>query len=322
LTLFSLRSSPPPAVGERGSLRPRSLRSVVVDRNGLRTTPYLFLAPGFALYALVLLYPIVRAFQISLYDWKILPGAVSDFVGLGNYSRAIHDPTFWHALGNSAVYMLATVPAQIVIGLFIAVLLDAKMPARAVFRVLYYLPVVTSWVVVSLLFSYLFSSDAGFVNWVLQEGHVLHHNVNWLQQRWTAMAVISLLGVWKGVGWSMIIFLAALQGVSRELHEAAAIDGASAWDRFRHVSLPAVRATVVFVTIMLVIGGFNVFISVYLMTQGGPAGETEVLLTYMYRQAFDFLDFGYGSALAFMLTTVVLMLSLVQMRVFRNREAT
>jgi multiple sugar transport system permease protein len=321
LTLFSHRSSPPPAVGERGSLRPRSLYRVVVGREGLRFTPYLFLAPGFALYALVLLYPIVRAFQISLYDWKILPGAVSDFVGLDNYAHAIHDPVFWHALGNSAFYMAATVPAQIVLGLFVAVLLDARMPARAIFRVLYYLPVVTSWVVVSLLFRYLFSSDTGLVNWVLQQGHVVDHNVNWLQQRWPAMVVISLLGVWKGIGWSMIIFLAALQGVSRELHEAAAIDGANAWGRFRHVSLPGIRATVLFVTIMLVIGGFNVFISVYLMTQGGPAGETEVLLTYMYRQAFDFLDFGYGSALAFMLTTIVLALSLVQMRLFRNPEA-
>jgi multiple sugar transport system permease protein len=287
-------------------------------RRGWRATPYLFLLPGFTLYALVLLYPIARAFQISLYDWKILPGAVSDFVGLHNYGRALHDPVFWHALGNSAVYMAATVPAQIALGLFVAVLLDAKMPGRAIFRVLYYLPVVTSWVVVSLLFRYLFSSDTGLANWVLQQGHVVDHDVNWLQQRWTAMLVISLLGIWKGIGWSMVIFLAALQGVPRELHEAASIDGAGPWRRFTNVSLPAIRATVLFVTVMLVIGGFNVFISVYLMTNGGPAGETEVLLTYMYREAFDFLDFGYGSALAFMLTAVVLTLSLMQLRVFRR----
>jgi multiple sugar transport system permease protein len=308
-------------VGERGLVVPRSLRRVAVGRTGLRATPYLFLLPGFALYAVVLLYPIARAFQISLYDWQILPGAASDFVGLDNYGRALHDPVFWHALGNSAVYMLATVPAQIALGLLVAVLLDARMPARALFRVLYYLPVVTSWVVVSLLFRYLFSSDTGLANWVLQQGHVVDHDVNWLQQRWTAMFVIALLGVWKGIGWSMVIFLAALQGVPRELHEAAAIDGANAWGRFRAVSLPAIRATVLFVAIMLVIGGFNVFISVYLMTNGGPAGETEVLLTYMYRQAFDFLDFGYGSALAFTLTLVVLALSLVQMRVFRREAA-
>jgi multiple sugar transport system permease protein len=282
-------------------------------------TPYLFLAPGFALYALVLLYPIARAFQISLYDWKILPGVASDFVGLDKYDRALHDPVFWHALGNSAVYMAATVPAQIVLGLAAAVLLDARMPGRGLLRVLFYLPVVTSWVVVSLLFKYLFSSDAGLVNWLLVDGtHVVDQNVGWLQHRWTAMAAISVLGVWKGIGWSMIIFLAALQSVPHELHEAAAIDGAGAWRRFRAVSLPAIRATVVFVAVMLVIGGFNVFISVYLMTGGGPAGETQVLLTYMYQQAFNFLDFGYGSSIAFTLTLIVLALSLAQLRLFRR----
>jgi multiple sugar transport system permease protein len=157
---------------------------------------------------------------------------------------------------------------------------------------------------------------------VLKDGlHVVGDNVNWLQQRWTAMAVLSLLGIWKGIGWSMIIFLAALQVVPRELHEAAAIDGAGPWGRFRHVSLPGIRRTVLFVAVMLVIGGFNVFISVFLITGGGPADETQVLLTYMYRQAFDFLDFGYGSALAFMLTIIVLALSGVQMRFFRSEPA-
>jgi multiple sugar transport system permease protein len=215
--------------------------------------------------------------------------------------------------------MVVTVPAQLALGLLVAVLLDARLPGRALFRVLFYLPVITSWVVVSLVFQYLFSSDTGVANWFLKDGlHVLNDNVNWLQQRWTAMAVLSLLGIWKGIGWSMVIFLAALQIVPRELHEAAAIDGAGPWGRFRHVSLPGIRRTVLFVAVMLVIGGFNVFISVFLITGGGPADETQVLLTYMYRQAFDFLDFGYGAALAFMLTIIVLALSGAQMRFFRS----
>ncbi len=148
--------------------------------------------------------------------------------------------------------------------------------------------------------------------------HVTPHNVDWLGQRWTAMAAISVLGVWKGIGWSMIIFLAALQTVPRDLHEAAAVDGASAWRRFRAVSLPAIRPVVAFVFVMLVIGGFNVFISVLLMTHGGPLDETQVLLTYMYQQAFSFLDFGYGSAIAFTLTMIVLALSVAQLRLFRR----
>jgi multiple sugar transport system permease protein len=301
--------------------------SALRPRTGVRrrelVAPYLFLAPGFALFGLVILYPIVRAFQISLYTWSIVPGAASDFIGLHNYGRELHDPIFWRSLVNTAFYMLATVPAQIVIGLAIAVLLDARMPARTLFRTLFYLPVITSWVVVSLLFRYLFNTDGGVVNWLLGSGvHVTSHNIDWLGNRWTALTVVSLLGVWKGVGWSMVIFLAALQSVPSELKEAAAVDGAKAWARFRAVSLPALRPVIAFVSVILVIGGFNVFISVLLITNGGPINETQVTLLYMYQQAFSFLDFGYGSALAFTLTLIVLSLSLVQLRLFRRPRST
>ncbi len=282
---------------------------------------YLFLLPGFALFALTILYPIVRAFQISLFHWAIAPGAASTFVGLGNYAHALNDPIFWRALANTGFYMAITVPTQIVLGLAAAVLLDARMPARALFRTLYYLPVVTSWVVVSLVFRYLFITNGGLVNWILHDNlHLIAHNINWLGQRWTAMTALGILGTWKGVGWSMVIFLAALQGVPRTLHEAAAVDGARAWARFRAVSLPAIRPVLAFVTVLLVIGGFNVFISVFLMTGGGPVNETQVLLTYMYREAFSFLDFGYGSAISFLLTLIVFLLALAQLRLFRRPE--
>jgi multiple sugar transport system permease protein len=280
---------------------------------------YAFLAPGFVLFAIVVLYPIARALQISLYHWSIVPGTTSDFIGLGNYGHALHDPVFWRALENTAFYMAVTVPAQIVLGMAIAVLLDARMPARGFFRTLYYLPVVTSWVVVSLLFRYMFITDGGLVNYVLHDKlHLIGHNIDWLSHRWSALSVIAILGVWKGIGWSMVIFLAALQTVPCELKEAAAVDGAKAWARFRAVSLPAIRPVVAFVTVMLVIGGFNVFISVLLITNGGPLDETQVLLTYMYRQAFSFLDFGYGSSISFTLTLIVLALSLAQLRLFRR----
>jgi multiple sugar transport system permease protein len=280
---------------------------------------YLFLAPGFLLFALVILYPIARALQISLHEWAIVPGVASEYVGLANYSRALDDPLFWRALVNTGVYMAATVPAQIVLGLIVAVLLDARMPARTFFRTIFYIPVITSWVVVSLLFRYLFLTDGGLVNWTLTDGiHVTSENVSWLGGRWTALAAISILGIWKGIGWSMVIFLAALQAVPRELHEASAVDGASAWQRFRAVSLPAIRPVVAFVTILLVIGGFNVFTSVFLITGGGPGDETQVLLTYMYRQAFTFLDFGYASSISFILTAIVFALSLAQLRLFRR----
>lgn len=301
------------------TLRPRTRRSLGAARRKETLAAYLFLAPGFFLFALVILYPIGRAFQISLYEWAIVPGVASEYLGLGNYRRAFDDPIFWKALVNTGCYMAATVPAQIVLGLAAAVLLDARMPARALFRTLYYLPVVTSWVVVSLLFRYLFLTDGGLVNWTLTDGvHLADHDISWLGDRWTALAAISILGVWKGIGWSMVIFLAALQAVPSELREAAAVDGANAWRRFWAVSLPAIRPVLAFVTILLVIGGFNVFISVFLITGGGPGDDTEVLLTYMYRQAFTFLDFGYGASISFVLTAIVLMLSLAQLRLFRR----
>lgn len=299
-----------PAAATTGSGRVPRARNRGRSRSRGWITAYLFILPGFALFALVMLYPTVRAFSISLHDWKIIPGVKSPFVGLANYRRALHDPTFLRSLVNASVYMLITVPGQILLGLLAAVLLDAKLPGRTAFRLLFYLPVVTSWVVVSLLFRFLFASDGGVANWILHDQlHVVSGNVEWLQHRWTALLAICLLGIWKGIGWSMVIFLAALTGVSKELHEAAAIDGAGAWLRFRHVSLPAIRRTLVAVTVLLVIGAFNVFISVLLMTNGGPQDGTQVPLTYMYRQAFNFLDFGYGSALAFLLTALVFAIS-------------
>jgi multiple sugar transport system permease protein len=202
----------------------------------------------------------------------------------------------------------------------IAIALNRRAPGRAFYRVLFYLPVVTSWVVVTLLFQYLFA-DKGIVNWFLTDvTHVTGDNISWLSGRWTAMLAISALGVWKGVGWSMMIFLAALQGVSKDLLEAAELDGAGRWNTFRAAVLPAIRPALLFVTVMLVIGGLNVFVSVLLMTGGGPADSTQVLLTYMYKQAFSNLDFGYGAAIAVLLTIGVFALSAVQLRFFRTED--
>jgi multiple sugar transport system permease protein len=284
-------------------------------------TALAFLLPGFALFCLIVAYPLVRSFQISLYDWAVVPTQASRFIGLDNYARGLGDEQFWLSMANAGVYLAITVPGQVVIGLALAVLLDAKMPGRGLLRVLFYVPVITSWVVVALVFKYLFNTDAGVVNWLLVDVlNVADANIAWLQSRWPGLMAVSILGVWKGVGWAMVIFLAALTGVREDLKEAAALDGAGLWSRFVHVSLPAIRKTLLFVTVLLVIGGFNVFISVLLMTGGGPAGSTEVPLTYMYRQAFDFLDFGYAAALSFLLAIVIMVVSYGQFRLFGDDE--
>lgn len=286
-------------------------------------TAYGFLAPGFLLFAGLIAYPMFLALRISLYDWKVVPGAESPFVGLHQYARALGDPVLRQGAVNTAFYLAATVPTQMALGMALALLLNQAIAGRVVFRAIYYLPVITSWVVVSLVFEYLFSSDAGIVNHLLVDRlHLLAAPVDWLGSRWPAMVTLSILGIWKGAGWSMLIFLAALQGIPKELLDSAAVDGAGPVRRYFSVTLPLLRPVIAFVTIMLVIGGFNVFISVFLMTGGGPADSTQVVLTYMYKQAFTFLDFGYGSAIAYLLGLVIFVFSVVQMRLFRYDEDT
>lgn len=283
-------------------------------------TPYLFIAPGMLLFLIAIIYPALKALQMSFYDWKIVAGAISQFVGFDNYISAYHDAHFWLSLSNSGIYMLFTVPFEIAIGLAIALLLKKKSPSQPFFRVLFYLPVVTSWVVVTLLFKYLFA-DQGLINFTLHDFlHLTHSDTSWLSQRGTALIAICALGIWKGIGWAMMIFLAALQGVPKDLEEAATVDGANRWQRFKAVTVPAIAPATTFVTVMLVIGGFNVFASVLLMTGGGPVGQTDVVLTYMYRQAFEFLDFGYGAALSAILALIVFVMAVIQLRLFRNRD--
>jgi multiple sugar transport system permease protein len=279
---------------------------------------YLFILPGMALFLVWTLYPLLDSFRMSFYQWNLIKP--SRYVGLDNYHRALTDPVFWMAFRNTLFYVAVTVPGQMIIGLGIAMLLDGPLRARALYRTIYYVPVVTSWVVVSLIFTFLYNSQAGLVNWVLHDNlHVVGRNINWLREPWPAKIAIASLGIWKGVGWTMVIFLAGLQAIPQALHEAAAVDGANAWRRFRDVTLPLLRNTLLFVLVLLTIGGFQVFISVYVMTGGKPLHRTDVILTYMYSNAFEFLDLGYGSAISYLLAVMVFVLSLAQIRLLRRR---
>lgn len=290
-------------------------------RGRLAFTAYAFLFPGMALFALFMIYPLAKALQMSLYEWSVFPGRESVYVGLSNYARALEDPIVRIAARNTLLYMVVTVPGQMVLAMIAALLLNSISRGRIFFRTLYYVPVITSWVIVSLLFRYLFQWPDGLINYFLVNVfHVLAEPVQWLMQPGTALVAIMTLGIWKGIGWSMVIYLAALQTIPTELHEVASIDGANPWQRFWRITLPLLRPTVVFTMVMLVIGGFNVFISVALMTGGRPMHQTEVFLTYMYHQAFDFLDFGYGAALSYLLAGVILFLSFLQLKFLRRPQ--
>lgn len=284
-------------------------------------TAYLFLIPGLVLFVLFVIYPMLYSLRISFYDWNVIKPAKSQWVGLDNYRALLANPIFRRAVLNTLVYAAITVPGQMVLALVIAILLDQRIRGKTFFRVAYYLPVITSWVIVTLIFEYLFNSQAGLINYLLRDVlHLVDGPIRWLADPVLTMVPINLLGIWKGVGWSAIILLAALQAIPAELLEAAAIDGAGAWRRIRHVTLPLLRPTLVFLLVVLIIGGLNVYISVLLMTNGGqPLDLTHSVLTLMYKETFDRLNFGGGAAISYTLTVFIFVISIVQIRLLRQR---
>lgn len=286
-------------------------------RRGLRSLleALPFVLPGLVLFAVFSLWPIIQGLRVSFYHWNIMPGAEQEFVGLANYRRAFLDPVVYLAARNTLLYVVITVPGQMALGMLAALALNAPIKGKVIWRALYYIPVLTSWVVVALMFKYLFNGGGAPINYILKDVlHLLPDYVDWLQDPWTAQVPINALGIWKGVGWTMVMFLAGLQGVPRELHEAAAIDGATPAQNFWQVTLPLLRPVVLFVLVMLTIGGFNVFISVHLLTGGGPMNQTQVILSYMYDQGFKYFEFGYGFALAALLGLLIFLMTFLQFK--------
>ncbi len=284
-------------------------------------TAYLFLLPGVALFVTFVLLPLIYSLRISFYDWNIVNPAVSPFVALDNYVRALKDPIFRRAVLNTLAYAVITVPGQLLSALLVAVLLNQQLRGQTFFRVAYYLPVITSWVIVTLIFEYLFNGQAGLINYLLRDVlHLVEKRVQWLADPILIMVPLNLLGIWKGVGWSAVILLAALQAIPNHLHEAAAVDGASSWGRFRHITLPLLRPTLVYLLVVLVIGALNAYIPVLLLTDGGnPMDLTHFVLTLMYEATFTHLEFGYGAAISYLLTVFVFIISVMQIRLLLRK---
>lgn len=281
----------------------------------------LLLLPGLAVFGMFTVYPIFRLLWMSFCDWSFASMLDQPFIGLANYREVLSDGTFWTVFVNSVVYTLVTVPGQMALGLFTAVLINGIKRFGVTFRVINYLPVITSWVIASLVFRYVFNTE-GLLNYFLTNVvHVTSANVRWLDTRWSGLAVTMILGIWKGVGWNMVVFLAALQQVPAELYEAAEIDGCGAWKKFVSVTLPSIRGTVLFALIMLTIGGFNVFTSIKMITGGKPAHQTDTLLTWMYYKAFSTGKFGYAAALSFIMALSLGLLAILQFKAMRSRDA-
>ena len=287
-------------------------------KNRLQITGLLL--PGLLIFTVFTVYPIIRLFWMSLCDMQFSSMLQQPFAGLKNYREVFSDSVFWTVFANSIVYTLVTVPGQMIIGLLVALLLNGIKRFSVTFRVVNYLPVVTSWVIASLVFRYIFNTE-GMLNYFLWKiAGITTSNVRWLDTRWGGLTVAMLLGIWKGIGWNMAIFLAALQQVPQDLYEAAEIDGCGSWKKFISVTLPCIRGTILFALIELTIGGFNVYTSIKMITGGKPAHQTDTLLTWMYYKAFSTGNFGYASALSFVMAFALGLLAIVQFRLMRNRD--
>lgn len=276
-------------------------------------TAFVFLLPATAGIVFFFLIPIVQALRISFFDYALL-NPEQTFVGLANYRQAWKDPVFRVSLNNTLLFTVALVTLQTVAALILALLLKQKVRGLGFFRSAFFIPVVTSLVVISTVWKLLYNSQ-GFINSVLRT--LGAGPQPFLSSPDQALMSLVVMSVWKDVGFYMLIFLAGLQGVPEELHESAAIDGATRWQSFWKITLPLLRRPTVFVVVVGTIAAFKVFTPVYLMTDGGPAESTMVLVFYIFRTAFRYFEMGFASAMSFILLGIVLVLTLVQFRLLR-----
>lgn len=271
-------------------------------------TGWIFVSPMVLGFAAILMVPLFQAFYMSLTDWPLLGEA--KFIGFDNYVHILSDRDFWRVLGNTFYFAAGLVPLNIVIALFLAVLLAKSMPGISWFRTAIFVPVMTSLIVWSIVWKYMFATDSGFINQILQllgiEGPA------WLYNPTLAMPAVILTSVLKNVGLNMVLFIAALQQVPVHLYEAAKIDGANRFTQFIRVTIPLITPTLFLTIIMTVIGSMKVFGQIYVMTQGGPGSSTKVMVYYIWEKAFKLFEFGYASALAYILFFLIMAFTLIQ----------
>lgn len=293
------------------------------DRQREASAGLLFAAPAVGLIAVFYLAPVLFGFVLSLTDFDLY--AIGDpsvvrMVGAGNYQRVLTDPEFWAALRHTSFFVFVGGPLSMLVSLGAALLLhDRLVRGRAFFRTVYFAPVVTTLVAVALVWRYLLHPTYGLVDHAL--GWFGIAPIDWLGDPRSALWGILILSVWKNFGYNMLILIAGLQTIPEELYEAARLDGAGSWQRFRHVTLPSLSPTLLFVGIMTMLGQFQLFSEPYVMTQGGPLRSTVTVILLMYEQGFRWWRMGYANAIAFVLFALMLVATLIQMRLQRGRQA-
>ncbi|HEX5997589.1 MAG TPA: sugar ABC transporter permease [Jiangellales bacterium] len=307
--------------------RPRGWR-FRLHRADLRATPYLYIAPFFLLFAAFGLFPLGYTAWVSLHDWGLLSDK-HPFVGLDNYGRLLADEYFWNALGNTfSILVLSTVP-QLLLALGLAHLLNTRLRGQTLFRLGMLIPNVTSVVAVAVIFSQLFGRDFGLINWVL--GQLGAGRIDWQAGTATSHIAISVMIIWRWTGYNALIYLAAMQSVPRELYESATVDGASSWRQLTNITIPMIRPTIIFTVMVSTIYGLQIFAEPQLFGGGGPVGITggndrqfQTLTLYLYEHGFrGGFEFGYSSAVAWVMFLVIVLASAVNFLLIRRiRSAT
>ncbi|MEV0405944.1 sugar ABC transporter permease [Actinoallomurus sp. NPDC050550] len=275
---------------------------------------YLFVAPQLIGSVIFVLVPLGMMVWYSLNEWNVLAGTF-DFVGADNYRRLAEDPKLPSVLTATALFSAGLVAVNLTLALLLAVLLNQRLRGTVVFRVLFFSPVVVSLVAWTIVWNFLLQKNGG-INGLLSVVGVT--GPNWLRTGGGAMFSVIVVQVFKNVGLNMVLFLAALQDVPASVYEAARLDGAGAWRRFRSITVPLISPTLLLTSIITVVGSLQVFAQIAVLTQGGPGTSTTVLVYYLYQQAFQFHQFGYGSALAVLLFAIVFLLTLLQWRLRRR----
>jgi len=283
---------------------------------------WVFLAPALLLIAVFFFLPVLAALLLSFTDFDIYALGDLDrlrFIGFNNYQQLLQSPLFWTAMGNTFYFVIVGGPLSVAVSLGAALLVNSRLIRfPGLFRTAFFLPVVTTLVAVAVVWRYLYHPRYGMLNYGLSLVGV--EPIDWLGDPDWAMPAIILMAVWKNFGFNMIIFIAGLQNIPMQLYEAARIDGASAWAQFRHITLPLLGPTFLFVALMTMIGYFQVFAEPYVMTQGGPANRTLSIVLLMYEEGFRWWNIGYASAAAFVLFVLILAGTMLQLKL-RRRES-
>lgn len=299
------------------TIRPRRRRRLrPVWRNTL--VGWSFILPNFVGFAVLTLVPVAALFYYAFTDWNIF--GVAEWVGVDNFTRLVHDDSFWTALQNTLYYTVLHIPLTMGAALGLALLLNRKLRGVAFFRTVAFFPYITSIVAVAQVWNMLFSPEYGPINALLRAVGVDHPPGWTVSSHWSMPAVI-VVGTWREMGYYMLIFLAGLQTIPTQLYEAARIDGANAWHRFRSVTIPSLRPTTFFVVVMLTIGSFKVFDLILLLTNGGPGQSTLVLSQYIYQKGFQENQFGYASAVSVVLFAICFVVTAVQFAVNKRRAS-